>query len=198
MTKKELMSNYDVIKTIYAGEFFAVKVERNVAIHTLLGSCVAACIYDDINNIFGMNHFMLPDNHGADNINSKSAKYGVHAMELLINNMASMGASRSNFKAKIFGGAAPLDKMSEPLIGNSNINFISNFLKTESIPLVSSCVGGELGRVIYFVPDDFVVYVRKINKTKHKDIFQNERHRWVKTVDAYESTNERQSVLWNR
>src|SRR5690606_32079675 len=55
-------------------------------ISTLLGSCVAACIYDPLRAIGGMNHFLLPhgkpdDRHGAPV--SSSNRYGVFAMESL-------------------------------------------------------------------------------------------------------------------
>ncbi|HCE6098490.1 hypothetical protein ACEPU1_33790 [Pseudomonas aeruginosa] len=71
-----------------------------VALATVLGSCVAACLYDPTACIGGMNHFMLPDAAPGDG----SARYGAHAMELLINALLKAGALRQRLQAKVFGG----------------------------------------------------------------------------------------------
>ena len=61
---------------------------------TVLGSCVSACLRDPRTGIGGMNHFMLPDDGGdAGNPLSTSARYGVYAMELLINEILKAGAT---------------------------------------------------------------------------------------------------------
>ena len=37
----------------------AVVAEPDVVVSTLLGSCVAACLYDPVAKVGGMNHFLL-------------------------------------------------------------------------------------------------------------------------------------------
>ena len=86
---------------ILPGEYFVS--EEGIVIMTVLGSCIAACIWDSQRRIGGMNHFMLPDNGGGA---SDSGRYGSFAMELLINEMLKMGASRMTLEAKVFGGGA--------------------------------------------------------------------------------------------
>jgi SAM-dependent methyltransferase len=44
---------------ILPGEYFAT--DRDMALVTVLGSCVAACLRDPVAGIGGMNHFMLPE-----------------------------------------------------------------------------------------------------------------------------------------
>ena len=63
-----------------------------LAIVTLLGSCVAACLYDPLLRVGGMNHFMLPDGEA----DTGNARYGAHAMELLINALLKRGARPSS------------------------------------------------------------------------------------------------------
>ena len=131
MKKNSFTNSYKEVKTIYSGEFISAKFEQNIAFHTILGSCVAACLYDEKNKIFGLNHFMLTYDEERANGTPISAKYGVHAMELLINDMASKGANRNNLKAKVFGGASPLKSMKTSSVGTKNIDFILNFRKRE-------------------------------------------------------------------
>jgi chemotaxis protein CheD len=116
---------------------------------TVLGSCIAACLYDPVSGIGGMNHFMLPE--GADPENPTSARYGVNAMELLISQLMKLGGERRRFQAKVFGGGHVL-KIRESLDGvpQRNIDFVRRFLETEQIPVVREDVGGYQPRRILF------------------------------------------------
>jgi len=114
---------------------------------TVLGSCIAACLYDAESGVGGMNHFLLPSTTAE---NSKNARYGVHAMELLINGVLKKGASRHMLRAKVFGGAKMSANLSD--IGLSNANFVQQFLRDEGIPCVSSSVGGTSARRVRFHP----------------------------------------------
>ena len=87
--------------TIAVGDVFASA--RPACVTTLLGSCVAACLFDPESRVGGMNHFMLPDGVGGG---ADSARFGVHAMELLIDAILARGGDRSRLQAKIFGGSA--------------------------------------------------------------------------------------------
>jgi len=114
---------------------------------TVLGSCISACLYDAESGIGGMNHFLLPSTSAED---SKNARYGVHAMELLINGVLKKGATRSQLRAKVFGGAKMSVNLSD--IGLSNADFIQRFLRDEGISCVSSSVGGTSARRVRFHP----------------------------------------------
>ena len=86
---------------ILPGEYFVTR--RDMAVVTVLGSCVAACLRDRISGWGGMNHFMLPGIDGGGPV-SVSARYGVHAMEILVNRLLKFGAQRNKLEAKVFGG----------------------------------------------------------------------------------------------
>ncbi|WP_083100474.1 chemotaxis protein CheD [Pseudophaeobacter leonis] len=129
--------------TVLQGEY-RVSTDPKVVFSTVLGSCISACIYDAENGVGGMNHFLLANANG----NDVSARYGIHAMELLINGIMKKGAQRNNLKAKVFGGAKMSVNLSD--IGASNSHFVQHFLKDEGIPVISSSVGGNSARRVRF------------------------------------------------
>ena len=132
--------------TVLQGEY-RVSTSPTVVFSTVLGSCIAACIYDDQVGVGGMNHFLLASSTASDSVN---ARYGIHAMELLINGIMKKGARRENLKAKVFGGAKMSANLSD--IGASNADFVQRFLRDESIPVISSSVGGTSARRVRFHP----------------------------------------------
>jgi chemotaxis protein CheD len=91
--------NKPIVK-IHIGQYFA---SRDPAIiYTVLGSCISVCFFDPIARIGGMNHIL----HTGESLFSSddSARFGINAMELLINEMVGLGAIRSRLVAKVFGG----------------------------------------------------------------------------------------------
>ena len=156
---------------INPGEYIAVK--EDVILNTILGSCIATCLYDPENHIIGMNHFLLvsklidPEKYYLQ----ESGRFALNAMELLINEMMKLGAKKSNFKAKVFGGARvlPGEKNDYNDIPENNVKFILNFCKGENIQIVSQDLGGKNGRKILFFNDkDFSVLQQKLSRIDKK------------------------------
>ncbi len=115
---------------------------------TILGSCVAICLYDPVLQIGGMNHYMLPLWNGQG---LASPRYGNIAIEKLIANLEAMGSQRENMKAKVFGGAEIIaTNINQFMIGERNILIAKEILKEEKIPIISSSTGGKLGRKLIF------------------------------------------------
>ncbi len=174
--------------TISPGEYYA-SVE-DVIISTLLGSCVAACLYDPVRQIMGMNHFLLSNPRYARRMPfaaTEAGRYGIHAMELLINAMFKLGARRENIYAKAFGGASLLQLRTADnfsCVGEVNVRFIREFLENEKIPLVSEDLGGESGRVVHFCSGSFSVYVRKIRKDVNPELASKERKFWSRSIES--------------
>lgn len=131
---------------VIQGEY-AVADTPGAVLTTLLGSCVAACIRDPASGVGGMNHFLLPGDSAGG---GASLKYGVNAMELLINALLQRGAVRRRLEAKLFGGAHVIANLSD--VGRSNAAFAAEFLRTESIPCVGQSLGGDQARRIRFWP----------------------------------------------
>lgn len=134
---------YDAVKVL-PGEYFVSG--EDLLIMTVLGSCIAACLWDAKARVGGMNHFMLPE--GEDG----SGRYGSYAMELLINEMLKLGARRETLQAKVFGGGAVMSGFTTMNVGERNTKFVLDYLTTERIPVVSQDVLDIHPRKVCFFP----------------------------------------------
>ena len=112
----------------------------------VLGSCVAVCLYDPTRRIGGMNHFLLP--FGRETGSERPLRYGLFAMESLINDLMKIGARKSRLEAKIFGGARISADLRD--IGQANAVFAKEFLATEGIACVAESLGGTQARRVTF------------------------------------------------
>ena len=74
---------------IVQGEF-RVSRDPSEVLSTVLGSCVAVCLWDPTAKVGGMNHFLLPAAPGQGD--AKMLRYGAHAMEVLINEVLKLGS----------------------------------------------------------------------------------------------------------
>lgn len=125
----------------------AVSRRPEDVITTLLGSCVSVCLWDPTSGVGGMNHMLL----------AASAREGtagqlaeMNAMELLINEMLKQGAVRTRCVAKVFGGAAMVEGLSD--IGAQNGAYALEFLEREGIEVTGQSLGGTRSRNLMFWP----------------------------------------------
>jgi chemotaxis protein CheD len=117
-------------------------------INTILGSCVAVCLYDPVLKAGGINHYMLPFWNG-DGL--ASPKYGNIAIEKLLERMLYMGCNKSRIIAKVFGGGEVIDtQISHFNIGERNIAVAQQTLKELKIMISGQSLGGKQGRKIQF------------------------------------------------
>jgi chemotaxis protein CheD len=119
------------------------------SLDALLGSCVSVCLYDPMRRAGSMNHILLP----GKSLNGKCTRYGVYAMEVLINELMKHGADRRRLVAKAFGGANVLPGMRQMPVGDHNSKFVREFLATERIPLVAERLGGSHAVLVRFRTD---------------------------------------------
>lgn len=142
------METTDRAKTIHIiqGELHTTD-EKNVILTTILGSCVSVCLHDPVSRVGGMNHFLLPGSAGSGQTNS----HGVHAMELLINQLLRLGAKKDRLVARVFGGANMLGNGLS--VGERNGRFAIDFLGAEGIDILGKSLGGTQARRIRFRPD---------------------------------------------
>ncbi|MBF0380462.1 MAG: chemotaxis protein CheD [Magnetococcales bacterium] len=133
--------------------------DDDYAITTVLGSCIAICIWDKSLLKGGMNHYKLPLWNG-DGL--PTPKYGNIAINVLVEKMLAMGCKRKNLTAKVFGGGAVLKGNAGVMnVGERNIEVAWDILKVEKIPVVASSVGGEESRKIIFSTRDGSVMMKK-------------------------------------
>ena len=131
---------------IHIGGVYSSK--EPAVVRTVLGSCVAACVFDHIAEIGGMNHFMLPN---GTNDSGLPTRFGVNAMEVLINGILQLGGERARLQAKIFGAAHVLHMPGRAInVPDKNAHFIAEFLETEQIPIISRRLGGPDPLLVYF------------------------------------------------
>lgn len=158
---------------IKPGEYFVTA--RDMALVTVLGSCVAACIYDKTLGVGGMNHFMLPDDKrdGGDLL-SPSMRYGSYAMEIMLNELFKMGAQRSNLEAKVFGGGNVLRGFTTNNVGQTNATFVTHYLRSENIALVAQDLLDIYPRKVYFFPNSGLVRVKKLKQVHNDTIINRE------------------------
>ena len=160
----------DAVK-IMPGEYYVTA--RDMAMVTVLGSCVAACIRDRTSGIGGMNHFMLPGNLGDDvSILSPSMRYGTYAMEIMINQLFKMGAKRSNLEAKVFGAGNVLNGLTISNVGERNAEFVLDYLRTEDIALTGQDLLDIHPRKVYFFPRTARVLVKKLRGIHNDTIIE--------------------------
>lgn len=145
--------------TILQGEARA-SADPHVTMTTILGSCVATCLFDPVAKVGGMNHFLLaqpPDQARGQEFDSH---YGIYLMELLINEMLKLGASKSRMKARLYGGANMNPDLAP--IGSGNAAFARAFLAAEGIAKVFEDLEGTHARRVEFRPASGMVRARAV------------------------------------
>ena len=149
MTDIRAASNTSNLRTVHViqGEY-KVSDDPGIVLTTILGSCVATCLCDPVARVGGINHFLLPS--GDHSGGAQGYRYGLLAMELLINGLLKMGASKSRLEAKLFGGGMMNNNLAR--IGDANAAFALDFLKSENIRCLSQSLGGTQARRIRYVP----------------------------------------------
>ena len=146
---------------VVAGDYYVTNQDEMIA--TVLGSCIAVCIRDPKAGVGGINHFILPDSNC--DILSASNRYGVFAMEQLINGIIRHGGQRDNFEIKLVGGGNIMGGSNN--IGQINIDFVKNFLNIEGFKQVAEDLGGNQPRRIVYNITEGKLLVKKL-KCQHQ------------------------------
>ncbi len=119
---------------------------------TILGSCVAVCVYDPVRRVGGLNHYLLPGNSGE----TQSTRSGPGAMRRLLEELSTAGAIRERLVAKVFGGACVLGgeaRSNGGHLGRENVRVALDALELAGIPVVAEDVCGTRGRKLIFHSD---------------------------------------------
>lgn len=141
---------------------------------TILGSCVAVCLYDPVRKIGGMNHILMPGRADMKNFN-QAARFGINAMELLINQLFALSSGRMKLIGKVFGGGTVIPSISEAFgMGPKNIDFAFAFLENEGIEVASYDVGGRVSRKLYFHTDTGEVFLKRMEPRLLNELAQRE------------------------
>ncbi len=134
--------------------------DEEYEITTILGSCVALCLWDSKKLIGGMTHYLLPSWNSR---NIPSAMYGDWAIDALINELSNLGTKIVDLKARIYGGSQMFKFTPQTPIGQQNINIAIKKMKEKNIEIIHSDTGGNLGRKIIFNNCKNLLTLKKLN-----------------------------------
>lgn len=156
---------------IFAGDLH-VSTTKDEMISTILGSCVSACIRDPYVGVGGMNHFLLPSNDEMDSKHSDAARYGLFAMESLINGVLKAGGHKDRLEIKVFGGGNVTNNSAR--IGSKNAKFIREFLSQEGFSKFSEDLEGEHPRRVHYYPSTGKVMMRLLRRSEDMVVAEEE------------------------
>lgn len=132
-----------------------------VWITAMLGSCAAACVYDEIAGIGGVKQIMLPPVQFGEEVCSE---WGNQAMQGLIDELVRLGAQRERLKAKLFGGSLGANRTNSPAIaGERNHLFVRKFLSSQSIPVMAQKTGGPSAMFLRFHTQTFEAQIKVLS-----------------------------------
>lgn len=173
---------------ILPGEYYVTTSEEFIT--TVLGSCISACIWDERARVGGMNHFMLPEGALAcfrSTDTSDSARYGNVAMERMINEILKHGGRKERLQVKIFGGGQMLAKMTD--IGQRNILFVEDYIRTEGLKKVGEDVGDVFPRKVMFFPQSGRVRVKRLRALNNNTVIMREKE-YMNRVETQPDTGD--------
>ncbi len=142
-------------------------VEKSDTLITVVGSCIALCLWDKTTSTGGMVHIMMPE-HDGDNVEPKG-KYANTAIETLLNEMIKNGCNKENLIARIIGGASMFNNkdntMNGAYIGEKNSRIVKKYLHKFNIPIKSEDIGGTSGRRIAFDPSSGEITIKALDRS---------------------------------
>jgi len=182
-------------RTIHPGAW-AIEPERPLA--TLLGSCVAVCLYDPVSRIGGLNHFMLPNIRRSSNDDVDSLLSGSYAMEALLNALLQRGAKKVRLQAKAFGGGTIINTAGPSMsIGLRNSEFTKEWLDREGIRLLASDFMGPWSRKVLFLPGSGDVFCRRmVTNMATAEVIAREEQSYAETLLQKPKSTEKKIELF--
>ena len=135
--------------------------EEPCQIRTILGSCVAICLWDKRQCVGGMNHFLLPASRDGE---PASLRFADVATKILFEKLHGMGCRTRDLRAKIFGGSSMFQSQNRYAVslGARNVAAALELLKGGCVAVAAQETGGTQGRKIVFNTDNGMAWSRRI------------------------------------
>ncbi len=128
-------------------------------VSTVLGSCVAVCLWDRRRGVAAMNHFVLPQYASG----GQELRYGDRSIDHIVGEMEHYHCAASALEAKLFGGAEVLSWGGpDRSIGAKNVEIALARLESYRIPVTARHTGGQVGVSIKFFTGTGDVFVRRV------------------------------------
>lgn len=144
--------------------------KSRATVHTVVGSCVAVCLWDSQLSYGAMNHFVLPK---VTDPKKATPRYGNVATAEVVNMMEKAGSKRTNLVAQILGGASPKPGQPESL-GSRNVSIAREVLQRKGVRIDSEDTGGTMGRKVVFDTATGHLMVLKVHKIRAEDWVEEE------------------------
>lgn len=135
--------------------------DRPVYIKTIVGSCVAVCLWDPGARVGGVNHYLLARPAGEQ---VPDTRFGSCAIPTLLDRMARAGALVARLEAAVVGGGNPVESMRESRIGAENIEIALALLADQGVAVRRRETGGNHGRKLLFSTHDGALIVRRLER----------------------------------
>ncbi len=135
---------------------------------TVLGSCVAVCLFDARTKVAGMGVFAFPKIKN----DSNHTFYGNYSIPKLLEMMYNLGAQRDSIRAHIVGGSYSKQYLTKDF-GNKNVEIAEKYLKKNKILVVNNDTRGSFGRKVLFDTYCGEIIVYKSNNIREKDWYDH-------------------------
>ena len=139
--------------------------QETAVVHTVVGSCVAVCLWDKRLKSGAINHFLRPS---TSDPRKATAEFGNVATVELIHIMERSGSKRADLRAQIIGGGSP-EKQAQTSVGPENVAVARKVLERKGIRIVSEDTGGHMGRKVVFEVHTGHVIVMKVQRIRQED-----------------------------
>ncbi|HMO66433.1 MAG TPA: chemotaxis protein CheD [Verrucomicrobiota bacterium] len=132
------------------GQLAISKDATDVLVAYGLGSCIGISCYDPQTRVGGRAHVLLPNSEGKRSEEREPARFADTGIDLLLKQLAALGASPRRMLVKVAGGAAVLGPANAEKfkIGERNAEAIKERLKHHGISPVAVDLGGTKGRTL--------------------------------------------------
>ncbi len=141
---------------LYPGQLFASAGPE--VIMTILGSCIAVCVWDPVAGAGGLNHYLLPRGAGGGR---SALRFGSAAIPELLRRVLDLGGRQDQLQAKVFGGAGVIEG-SAGRLSAENVEVARRLLTEARIPIVAEDVGGRQGRKLICRVRDGNAWVKRV------------------------------------
>ncbi len=164
MTQREPDFVLDIF--LQPGEFFWG--DATTRIRTILGSCVAICLWHPELCVGGMSHSILPRRKSAElPAAGQEARYVSDAVDLFLKNIKKTGTSPAEYQVKLFGGGSFFgDGESDRSVGSMNVAIARELLEMNGFKINKEHLGGMQGRNVLFHLWNGEVWMKRIAITK--------------------------------
>ena len=129
---------------------------------TILGPCVAVCLFDRARGMGGMNHFLLA---GGGASSRERSRYGDTSCEDLVQCLFASGSKAGDLEARIVGGAN-VGRLSSPegeSLGERNAETARTVLGRHRIEIGFEDTGGSSARRLRFRTSEGILEVKTID-----------------------------------